>query len=332
MAAADSSRTASFTGGSGWGRFERRNQSGPRPFKDYGAVRSILNHPDSDRLSMCVSALLEFLTMTFASRFCSPVVGLAALLAAAAPEFRATAAPHDAAIASVVQALVGPAFLLAEDGEREVDRGEGRRSRDWSRGGERSRGDTEGMMNDVMDRLSRIERMLAERGPMMGRGPDGPPAGGSGRGADWRGPGSPEMTPDMRAQWKARMKERRERWENMPAEERDEMKKQWEARMKEGREKMEAEREKWKNASEEEREKMKQEWQARMKEFREKMAEQRPERGARPRVPEEVSRKMEEARRLVEDVRKRAAEMEARAERLEAELERMKKGSANEEF
>jgi len=281
------------------------------------------------------SALLEFLIMTFPIRFLTPAAGLVALLAAASHAANATAAPQNVALASVVQALVGPAVLLAEDGEREGGRGEGRRSREWSRGGERSRGETEAMMKDVMDRLSRIERMLAERGPMMGRGPGGPPAGGPGRGGEWRGRGRPEMSPEMRQKWEERMKEGRERmeaarekWKNASEEERAEMKKQWESRMKEGREKMEAAREKWKNASEEERAEMKKQWESRMKEGREKMAERRPEGDRRPEMNPE-------AKRMVDDARRRAAEMEARVKRLEAELERMKgrkKGSADEEF
>jgi hypothetical protein len=272
--------------------------------------------------------------MSSVARICSSVVGLPALLAAlaatVAPEFRAPAAePEAVAIGAVGQALVGSTALLAEDGEPPAGgRGEGRRSRDWSRSGERSRGDTEAMMKDVMDRLSRIERMLAERGPMMGRGPGGPPAGGPGRGGDWRGRGRPAMSPEMRQQWEARMKERREQWENMSAEEREEMKQEWQARMKEGREKMEAARDKWKTASEEERAEMKKQWEARIKEGREKMAERRPDGVERPEMNPE-------ARRMVDDARKRAAEMEARVKRLEAELERMKgrkKGSADEEF
>jgi len=285
--------------------------------------------------SRSVPALLEFLIMTFPIRFLTPVAGLTALLAAAAPEFPATAAPQDAAIASVVQALIGQAFLLAEDGEREGDRGEGRRSREWSRGGERSRGETEALMKDVMERLSRIERMLAERGPMMGRGPGGPAAGGPGRGGDWRGRGRPDMNPEMRQQWEERMKEGRERmeaarekWQNASEEERAEMKEKWEARMKEGREKMEAAREKWKEASEEERAEMRKQWEARVKEGREKMAERWPEGGQRPEMNPE-------ARRMVDEARRRAAEMEARVKRLEAELERMKQpkqGPREEEF
>ena len=240
--------------------------------------------------------------MTFPIRFLTPAAGLVALLAAASHAANATAAPQNVAMASVVQALVGPAVLLAEDGEREGGRGEGRRSREWSRGGERSRGETEAMMKDVMDRLSRIERMLAERGPMMGRGPGGPPAGGPGRGGDWRGRGRPEMNPEMRQQW--------------------------EERMKEGRERMEAAREKWKNASEEERAEMKKQWETRMKEGREKMEERRPEGVERPEMNPE-------ARRMIDEARRRAAEMEARVKRLEAELELMKgrkKGSADDEF
>jgi DNA repair exonuclease SbcCD ATPase subunit len=289
---------------------------------------------------MCVSALLEFLTMTFAARILPPVAGLAALLATAFPGARSTVAdPADAAIAPVVQAWLGTTALLAPDGEREEGRGEGRRSREWNRGergGERSRGDQRAMMNEIMARLARIERMLAERGP------GGPPAGGPGRGGDWRGRSRPQMTPEMRQQWEARMKEGREKmeaardkWKNASEEERAEMKKQWEARMKEGREKMEAARDKWKNASEEERAEMKKQWEGRLKELREKMAERRPEEGKGPEMSEEARAKMAEARRMVDDARKRAAEMEARVKRLEAELERMKsrkKGSADEEF
>ena len=108
--------------------------------------------------------------------------------------------------APIIQALVGTTALLADDADRESDRSEGRRSRESSRGerGEAGRGDARAMMNEIMARLSRIEQMLGERGPMMGRGP-----------------GRSEISPEMKQQWEARMKEGREKmqeartkWEN----------------------------------------------------------------------------------------------------------------------
>ena len=254
--------------------------------------------------------------MNLTLRFGTPVAGLLGLLAAipaahGADAREAAAAPIIQAL--VIQALVGTTALLADDADRESDRSEGRRSRESSRGergessrgergeagrgerGEAGRGDARAMMNEIMARLSRIEQMLGERGPMMGRGP-----------------GRSEISPEM--------------------------KQQWEARMKEGREKMKEARTKWENASPEEREEMKSKWEARMKEGREKREQTkqaRPEGNEGPQMPEEVRRKMEEARRMVDEARKRAAEMENRVKRLEAELERMKmndKESTDEEF
>ena len=236
--------------------------------------------------------------MNLTLRFGMPAAGLLGLLAAIPGAHGADAREAAAAPiiqAPVIQALVGTTALLADDADREGDRSEGRRSRESSRGdrGEAGRGDARAMMNEIMARLSRIEQMLGERGPMMGPGP-----------------GRSEISPEM--------------------------KQQWEARMKEGREKMPAAREKWENASPEEREKMKQEWQGRMREGREnrEQTEQaRPEGDEGPQMPEEVRKKIEEARRMVDEARKRAAEMGNRVKRLEAELERMKdKQSTDEEF
>jgi hypothetical protein len=56
------------------------------------------------------------------------------------------------------------------------------------------RGDALATLNDIVGRLSRIEAMLAGRGPMTGRGPDGPQA-----------------SSEMRAMMEARMKEGREK-------------------------------------------------------------------------------------------------------------------------
>lgn len=250
--------------------------------------------------------------MNLTLRFGTPAAGLLGLLAvipgahggdareaAAAPVVQSPIINSPTIQAPVIQALVGTTALLADDADREGDRGEGRRSRESSREssrgerGEAGRGDIQAMMNEIMARLSRIEQLLGERGPMTGRGP-----------------GRSEISPEM--------------------------KQQWEARMKEGREKMQAAREKWENASPEEREKMKQEWQGRMREGREnrEQTEQaRPAGEEGPQMPEEVRKKMAEARRMVDEARKRAAEMENRVKRLEAELERMEdKQSADEEF
>ena len=246
--------------------------------------------------------------MNLTLRFGMPAAGLLGLLAvipgahgadarepAAAPIFQTPVIQTPVIQAPIIQALVGTTALLADDADRESDRSEGRRSRESSRGerGEAGRGDARAMMNEIMARLSRIEQMLGERGPMMGRGP-----------------GRSEISPEM--------------------------KQQWEARMKEGREKMQEARTKWENASPEERGKMKQEWQGRMREGREKreqIEQAGPEGDEGPEMPEEVRRKMEEARRMVNEARKRAAEMGNRVKRLEAELERMKdKQSTEEEF
>jgi hypothetical protein len=204
------------------------------------------------------------------------------------------------------------------------------------------RGDALAMLNDIVGRLSRIEAMLAGRGPMPSRGPGAPSAAGRG---EWRGRGGPQASPEMRAMMEARMKEgrekmkaAREKWEQASPEEREEMKKQWEARMKEGRERMKAAREKWEKASPEEREEMKKQWQARMKEGREKMEKARAEKGgqsenpdqmrqAMDRVREEGRKRMEEAKAKMEEARKRFQEMEQRVKRLEAEVARMKKAA-----
>jgi hypothetical protein len=233
-----------------------------------------------------------------------------------------------------VQAWMGVVTLLAEDGERETSeqrpqgekeetggrKGRGERHRHGHHGmhppGPEAygrmgpRGDALGMLNDIVGRLSRIEAMLAGRGPMAGRGP-----GGDGRGA-WSGPGRPELSPEMRAQM--------------------------EARMKEGREKMRAAREKWEQASPEEREAMKKQMEGRRQEAREKMEKARAEKGERPRdgdemrkamerVREEGRKRMEEAKTKMEEARKRFQEMEQRVKRLEAEVARLQKAAEKED-
>lgn len=171
------------------------------------------------------------------------------------------------------------------------------------------RGDALAMLNDIVGRLSRIEAMLADRGPMMGRGAGGPPA--AGRGA-WQGRGGPHASPEMRAMM--------------------------EARMKEGREKMQEAREKWEQASPEEREEMKKQMESRRREYREKMEQARAEQGGQPgdadqlrqamdRFREEGRKRMEEATTKMEEARKRFREMEQRLERLEAEVARMKEAA-----
>jgi hypothetical protein len=246
-----------------------------------------------------------------------------------------------------VQAWMGVVTLLAEDGERETSeqrpQGEDRNTGRWKGRGDGPRGDALGMLNDILGRLSRIEAILADRGPMTGRGP-----GGDGRGA-WRGPGRPELSPEMRAQMEARMKEGREKmraarkkWEQASSEEREEMKQQWEARMQEGREKMRAAREKWEQASPEEREAMKKQMEGRRQEAREKMEKARAEKGERPRdgdemrkamerVREEGRKRMEEAKTKMEEARKRFQEMEQRVKRLEAEVGRLQKAAEKED-
>jgi len=96
------------------------------------------------------------------------------------------------------------------------------------------RRDALAMLNDIVGRLSRIERMLAARGPGMPDGPGGPRRG------EWQGGrrAMPQVSPERRDAMRARMKEAREKWENASEEERAEMKKAWEARMKAGRERM----------------------------------------------------------------------------------------------
>jgi hypothetical protein len=142
-----------------------------------------------------------------------------------------------------VGAWMGVVTLLAEDGER-GDRGH-RRDRMHSPGTpprgrmepprpEGPRRDALAMLNDIVGRLSRIERMLAARGPGSSDRPGGPRRG------EWQGGrrAMPQASPEMREPMQSRMKEAREKWENASEEERAEMKKAWEARMKARRERM----------------------------------------------------------------------------------------------
>jgi len=198
------------------------------------------------------------------------------------------------------------------------------------------RGDALAMLNDIVGRLSRIEAMLAARGPMGGPGPRGGQALGSRRAV------SPEMREMMEARMQKRreqMQEARKKWENASPEEREEMKKQWQARMEEGRKKMQEARKKWENASPEEREEMKKQWEARRRDAygsREKPRAERAERSeqsvspgdmrqAMQRMREEGRRRMEDAQAKMEAARKRFQEMEQRIKRLEAEVVRLRK-------
>ncbi len=228
-----------------------------------------------------------------------------------------------------VQAWMGVVALLADDGE--PDRMAPRRRQG-------PRGDALAMLNDIVGRLSRIEAMLAARGPMRGPGP---------RDGQARGPRR-DVPPEMREMMEARMQKRREqmqdarkKWENASPEERDEMKKQWQARMEEGRKRMQEAREKWENASPEEREEMKKQWQARRREAygsREKPRAERAEkaepsvspgevRQAMQRMREEGRRRMEDAQAKMQAARKRFQEMEQRIKRLEAEVARLRKAA-----
>ncbi|MCS5617451.1 MAG: hypothetical protein NZ658_05575, partial [Pirellulales bacterium] len=218
-----------------------------------------------------------------------------------------------------VQAWMGVVALLADDGER------GRMAPPRPEG---PRGDALAMLNDIVGRLSRIEAMLAARGPMGGPGPRGGQALGSRRAV------SPEMREMMEARMQKRreqMQEARKKWENASPEEREEMKKQWQARMEEGRKKMQEARKKWENASPEEREEMKKQWEARRRDAygsREKPRAERAERSeqsvspgdmrqAMQRMREEGRRRMEDAQAKMEAARKRFQEMEQRLKRLE---------------
>jgi len=207
------------------------------------------------------------------------------------------------------------------------------------------RGDALALLNDIAGRLSRIEAMLAARGPMAGRGHAA--VGPGHHHGEPRRPGR-EVSPEMRKMMEARMQKRREqmqdarkKWENASPEEREEMKKQWQARMEEGRKKMQEAREKWENATPEEREEMKKKWQTRRREAygsREKPRAERAEkaeqsvspgdmRQAMQRMREEGRRRMEDAQAKMEAARKRFQEMEQRIKRLEAEVVRLRKAA-----
>ena len=193
------------------------------------------------RLSPNFLASMEFFMMSV-SRIqifaCLAAVGTAgAVQPAAATDWRQNY------LEPAVGAWMGVVTLLAEDGER-GDRGH-RRDRMPSPGmpprgrmepprPEGPRRDALAMLNDIVGRLSRIERMLAARGPGRPEGPGGPRRG------EWQGGrrAMPQVSPERRDAMRARMKEAREKWENASEEERAEMKKAWEARMKAGRERM----------------------------------------------------------------------------------------------
>ena len=193
-----------------------------------------------------------------------------------------------------VQAWMGVVALLADDGER------GRMAPPRPEG---PRGDALAMLNDIVGRLSRIEAMLAARGPMGGPGPRGGQALGSRRAV------SPEMREMMEARMQKRreqMQEARKKWENASPEEREEMKKQWEARRRDAygsREKPRAER----------------------AERSEQSVSPGDMRQAMQRMREEGRRRMEDAQAKMEAARKRFQEMEQRIKRLEAEVVRLRK-------
>jgi hypothetical protein len=170
------------------------------------------------------------------------------------------------------------------------------------------RADALTMLNDIVGRLSRIERMLASRGPAS----PADVARDAGR-SEWRGGRSMmQVSPEMRELMQAKIKDAREKWENASEEERAEMKKMWESRMQEGRERMQKAREPMEKGSAE--------------------GEKRPGKPEEmkrtmERAREEGRKRMDEAKAKIDEARKRAQEMEKRVKELEAEIGQMKRNA-----